>query len=166
MKRKIVILAAALLLCGCGNTSGKVTDSKPVENTSQTEQTSSHTAAEIFDMLSSSGKADVLDERADFGSDDFTSACPKLYGVAADSLTDGGIMFVSSGQQSDEVSILKGADISVLKDRAETRAKDFEGYAPEESEKAKNAEIFRCGDFAVMIISDNASELKKLITEY
>lgn len=160
--KKLIITAAALLLCGCSAASSDNSSNAG----SAAEENVSHTAAEIFDMLSQSGKADQLDERADFASEQFEGACEKLYGVSKDSLTDGGIMFAGSGQISDEVSILRGADTSVLKKRAETRAKDFEGYAPAESQKAADAVVFEYGDFSVLIIADNADELKQLITDF
>lgn len=160
--KKMIITAAAILLCGCSAAS----DGDTVPSSAVSEEKASHNAAEIFDMLQSSGKADQLDERADFSSDEFTNACEKLYGVPVESLTDGGIMFSASGQIADEISIIRGGDISLLEKRAEARTKDFEGYAPAESLKASNALVFEYGDYAVLIIADNADELKRLIEEF
>ena len=158
------LLAADLILMmsGCGSTPD---DSGNEHSSSEAnEQKEQLTAAAILDRVAASGKAERMTVRADLGSEDFNSVCEKLYGVKAESLTDGGIIFEESGQYADEVSVLKGADESVLKDRAAQRAQVYEGYAPAEAEKAQKAEVFTYEGFTILVISDNAADIKKDIT--
>ena len=165
MNRKTaILLAAALLLSGCGKAAGEEGSSAP-DSTQSTEQKKEYSAADILDRVSASGYADNMNVRAELGSEDFDGVCEKLYGVTPGSLTGGGIMFEETGQLADEVSVLKGAGEEVLRARAEQRAAVYEGYAPEEAEKARRAEVFTFEGFSVLVIADNASEIKKIITE-
>ncbi|MCD8094983.1 MAG: DUF4358 domain-containing protein [Ruminococcus sp.] len=140
----LIVLLTLLLLCGCGSYENLKTDVS---------------VAEIFDALEQSGLSEKLDERAELGDELFDEACEALYGVTADELTDGGIMYVSSGKSADEISIISGsADCEkLLNERAKQRESDFEGYAPEESQKATDAEAFECGGLYVLIIADEDS---------
>lgn len=164
MKKKLtLVIAAILLMSGCGaDTSDSGDDTL---SSQKTEQKTEVTAAEILDKLMASGKAEKMTARADFGSEDFNSMCDLMYGVTLDSLTDGGVIFEETGQSADEVSLLKGADESVLKSRAEQRAAVYDGYAPEEAEKARNALVFTYEGFSVLVIADNAAEIKDIITK-
>ena len=153
--------ALALSLCGCGRSSGGSADSS-----SASAEQAAMTAAELFDKVSGSGLCPELDERAELGSDVFANACEKLYSEPAESFSDGGIMFVSSGAKADEVSVLASdsADCKkLLEERKKRRYKDYEGYAPAELEKIENARIFSAGGLWVMVISDNAEDAEKLI---
>ncbi len=163
MKREIsVLLASLLLLSGCGNS---IVKSKSGESVTQcSEQKEELTAAAILDRVAASDKAEKMNVRAVYGSDEFDAACENLYGIGTDSITDGGVLFEETGQSADEVSVLKGSVESVLTSRAEQRAAVYDGYAPEEAEKARNAEVFTYEGFSVLIIADNAAEIKKIIT--
>ena len=174
LNRIAALLAAAALtisFCSCGkrsenkNMGGTVaaTSEAATDSVCEKEQT---TASEVLDKLSESGLCPELDERADYGSDVFTNACDKLYSEPAESFSDGGIMFVSSGAAADEISVLKSdsADCQkLLEDRKQRRYKDFEGYAPAELDKIDKARIFEAGGLWILIISDKAEDAEKLI---
>lgn len=149
-----------------------VTESSEAESAPESEADSSSeeeaqtlSASEVFDMLGKSGLCDELDTKELLGGETFGSVCGNLYGIEADELTEGGIMFVSSGMLADEVSVLGGKEglSAVLEERVKSRAKDFEGYAPEEQVKAEKAIVFEHKGLSVLVISDNADKIKKSI---
>ena len=53
--------------------------------------------------------------------------------------------------------------IKVLEARKNQRIKTYQGYAPKEADKIEKAVIFEYGGFAVMIISDNAEQLRSTL---
>lgn len=144
-----VAVSAVMLLTGCGSGAGK-------------NGSTSRTAAEILDTVSSEGLCPALDTRAELGSEGFDNACPKLFGIESTELTDGGIMYTASGQTADEIAALKGdGDMTqILTEHAKTRAASFKGYAPDEQQKAENALVFDCGGLTVMVIADNAEQIR------
>ncbi len=147
------------MLCGCGSND---------ENTSKGE-TSSLTASQVLDKLEQSGLTESLDARADYGDEVFNDNCYSLYGASIDELSDGGIMYVSSGKLSDEISIISSetADCEkLLTERAQSRANDFEGYVPDEMQKAEKALVFECGGFEILVISDSSDEIKSKIESF
>lgn len=158
----LLALAVAVSLCGCGSREGE----QGSEPSAQSAAEQLAAASELMDKLTQSGLCPELDERADIGSDEFATACDKLYGESADKFSDGGIMFVSSGATADELSVLKSdsADCAeLLEQRRQRRYKDFEGYAPAELDKIEKARIFTAGGLTVMVISDKAEEVERLL---
>ncbi len=157
VRTALLIAAAVLLLCSCGK--------KTEESSSQGSQ--SLTAAQIFDKAQQSSSADMLDSRLTLGDDTFDQSCEKLFGVSADKLADGGVMYISSGAAADEISVIKLSDGSsakqLLEQRRDDRRGDFEGYAPDELEKIDSALIFEYGGADIMIISDNAEQIADAI---
>ena len=156
----VTAAAIALALTACGKSS------KGSESASAPSAEVQMTASELLDKAEASGLCSKPDVRADLGSEVFDNACEKLYGEPAGSFTDGGIMFVGSGAEADEISVLAGKDTDcteLLTQRRDRRYKDFEGYAPDELEKIEQAEIFTVGDLTVLVISDSADEIKELL---
>jgi len=110
----------------------------------------------------------AFDETACFDDGIFRDNCKKLYGIDCSELADGGIMYVSDGGSADEISIIKMKEnqeraVQALEKRAEKRVRDFTGYKPDELAKIENAKIFGLNGFSVLIISDNADSLMKII---
>lgn len=162
LKRHIMsaMLCVSLLLSGCGG------DSSSEDKISASNTDNSVTAVQILDALEEKGYDSAMDARAVYGDESFNGACEKLYGVTADSLTDGGIIYDSTGSTADEVSLIKASDDSVdceelLNNRIQARIKDFEGYKPDELGKIESAEVFSCGDLWVLVISDDPEKIKQ-----
>lgn len=154
-------------MCGCAAQStadSGTNQSVPPDSAAQAQNQNAHTAKDIMDMLADSGLCGGMDARADFSDGTFEKVCENLYGVSADEVSDGGIMYSSVGTVADEVSILgKDGGEEILKTRAENRKADFEGYAPDESAKAENARIFTAGGLTFLVIADNAQEIEDKI---
>ena len=190
MSRSCIMLCAAAVFCGCGSSGtadAKQTTAAQISETgtaqtvdsasaavveettsaaeSVPEEETSLTAAEVFDTLRKSGLCDELDAVETLGGETFDGVCEKLYGIAPSELSEGGVMFVSSGTLADEVSVLGGKEglADLLKERGASRAKEFEGYAPEEHTKAEKAIVFEHKGLSVLVISDNADKIKKSI---
>ncbi|MBR4622135.1 MAG: DUF4358 domain-containing protein [Ruminococcus sp.] len=114
---------------------------------------------------------DALNASVVYGSELFEKNCKKLYACEAEELTDAMIAFNNGGGLADEVSIVFPADgdtekqIKMFEARKQIRYNDFNGYAPEELPKIEAAKTFTAGDAAVLVISDNADEIEKLIKE-
>ncbi len=153
--RLFAVLTAmtALMLCACSQ-----------KNTDNNSTVQSVGAEVILSRVSKSGQAEVLDEQLLKGESEFDENCEKLFGVTAQEISDGGIMFVSSGSGADEISVLKCENAEeLLERRRQQRYSDFEGYAPDELEKIENAVIFEYEGEYILIISDNAESLKNLV---
>lgn len=169
IKRAAAVLCAAAMLSACGGSDAPEThtgQTGTITTAAQTEAAeTSPTAAAIFEELNKSGLCAEMDSTVLLGTDTFSGACSKLYGIEPSELTDGGVMFVGAGTSADEVSVLAGGEGlgELLKKRAEIRAGDFAGYAPEEQKKAQNAIVFTHKGLAVLVISDSAEEIKKAI---
>ena len=110
-----------------------------------------------------------MDASTFYGEDSFTKNTEKLYGIEADKLSDGGILYSSDGNYADEISMLKMANGSSAKsqlaDRLNYRLNQYENYKPEETKKIQAAKIFQAGDYWVLVISDNADEISDEITD-
>lgn len=141
------------MLCACSQ--------KNTDNDSEVQNVG---AEVIFSKVSESGQAEVLDEQLLKGDSEFDENCEKLFGVDVREISDGGVMFVSSGSGADEISVLKCDNAKeLLEKRRQQRYSDFEGYAPDELEKIENAVIFEYKGEYILIISDNAESLKNLV---
>lgn len=126
---------------------------------------SGKTAKDILSAI----EGDHMDASTFYGEDSFTKNTEKLYGIEADKLSDGGILYSSDGNYADEISMLKMADGSSAKsqlaDRLSYRLNQYENYKPEETKKIQAAKIFQAGDYWVLVISDNADEISDEITD-
>ena len=87
-----------------------------------------------------------MDASTFYGEDSFTKNTEKLYGIEADKLSDGGILYSSDGNYADEISMLKMADGSSAKsqlaDRLSYRLNQYENYKPEQR-KYRRQRYFR-----------------------
>lgn len=152
-----------LSMTSCGADSG--TSSKAPESAVTSTADSDKNAKDILSAI----EDDNMDASAFYGEDSFTKNAEKLYGIEADKLSDGGIIYAADGGLADEVSMLKMADgssaKSQLSDRLSYRLNQFENYKPEETKKIQAAKIFQAGDYWVLVISDKADEISNEITD-
>lgn len=158
----LTAMVAVGMLSGCKNTDtseGLVAVSEVSQEDSRQSFTAKDILAQIDDPL--------LDGSAYFGDEIFEKNCEKLYGIPVSDIEDGGIIFASNGGNADEISMVKFKENDVgeriLKERLDSRATTFETYKPEEMTKIDSAEIFQAGDYWVLVISDNVSELTEEI---
>lgn len=160
MTKKIKRLLAAAAICfvitasGCGDDGAEKSDAADIS------------AAQMLDALGGKSYSETMDAKALYGEETFEESCEKLYGADAESFSDGGIMYASTGALADEISVIKAADGStdceqLLRGRIETRINDFEGYKPDELDKIKAAEVFNCGDLWILVISDDSAQIKQ-----
>ena len=82
-------------------------------------------------------------------------------------IDDGAVLQTSSGGTADEVSVLllkKSEDVSIakqkLEDRITERRNEFSGYKPEEVYKLDNARVVVQGNYAALIICDDADTIE------
>ena len=114
---------------------------------------------------------EILNGSAVYGSHLFEHNCKKLYLCEQSDLLDGFIVYNDSGGKADEISVIKRADgdtdkaVRILGNRKDLRYSDFKGYVPEELPKIEAGRAFSVGEWAVLIISDKADELEKIIRE-
>lgn len=158
----VTVFAVIFLLsaASCGNRQGSAAaDSKNISVTGLLET-----------IMQNTGE-NTLDAKAFLGDKLFDDNCKKLYDIEVSQLSDGGILYAENSGSADEVTVLRGKDISIdrlsekLEQRVRRRIKDFTGYSPQEAEKLEKSSVFTCGDFAVLVISDNAEMLVKQIRE-
>lgn len=169
-------VSAALLLAGCGSGG----ESSPREDMSSAASVRSEAGESVQERTVSLGElcAEITasDEKtftgsARMGESPFDSNCKKLYRCELSELTDGLIVYNSSGGLADEVSVIRRGDGDTaaaekqLSERRDVRYNDFEGYAPDELPKIKNGLIFSEGGYSVLIISKNAAGLEKTVRE-
>lgn len=157
MKRFVAMLlavACVLSLCACGN--GKTADVSAKDLIAATMNSVKPEAA------------DVIESSAD---ESFANKFYFYYGIETDKVRDYAIAY-SSSARSDEISVLvaaSGTDTKTLTDALETRRtqqqQTFALYSPESVEMLKNAEIFAEGDYAVMIVAENAADIKAKLIE-
>lgn len=135
------------------------------------DKTASYSAEGLLDEVLKNIPEDNLDTvtaKGDGSSGGFDAYCEKLYYTGSENISDGVIAYASSGGLADEISVLKPSDgcssdelLALLQSRVQRRYEDFEGYKPDELDKIESAETFECGDFVVLIISDDAVRLKE-----
>ncbi len=158
MKKFVAMLLAAacvLSLCACGSD----------------KTTADVSAKDLIAATMNSVKpeaADVIESSAD---ESFANKFYFYYGIETDKVRDYAIAY-SSSARSDEISVLvaaDGTDTKTLTDALETRRtqqeQTFALYSPESVEMLKNAEIFAEGDYAVMIVAENAADIKAKLLE-
>lgn len=157
-------LAMTLALTSCG-----------AEDSSEEDSAAKNSAVSVGDSESGKSAEDILSKISDDKLDasaylggQLDKYCKQLYGIEADVLSDGGIIYSSEGS-ADEISMLKFKDNSsaenLYKARLESRKTQFDNYKPEESSKIENALVYKQGDYWVLIISDHADKLKSTIAE-
>ena len=156
------------MMAGCSSdtsNSSSVEKSSSAVSQSESENNDSTDAKEILSQISD----DKLDGSAFYGDDTFSSNCKKLYGAEESKFSGGGIIYASSGGYADEVSMLKTSDGTsaekYLKARLDSRTTTFKNYKPEEVKKLESAEIFQCGDWWVLVISDNHEKISEQIKD-
>ncbi|MCR5636600.1 MAG: DUF4358 domain-containing protein [Clostridiales bacterium] len=99
----------------------------------------------------------------------------ELFAYACDidySLVRSYFLSYSTLGNADEIAVaqLESEDSAKLAQKAfqkhlESRKKLFRQYAPEQLKRTDNAKIFASGNYAVLIIADNAEEIKKVFEE-
>ena len=82
-------------------------------------------------------------------------------------IDDGAVLQTAGGGVADEVSVLhlkKSEDVSIakkkLEDRVTERRNQFNGYKPEEVYKLDNARVVVQGNYAALIVSDDADTIE------
>ena len=158
MKKVIsILLAAACLisLCACGDSVKKI------------EVSAKDLTAAAIQAVGLDG-ADLLSAAGD---ESFESRFYYYYGITTDQVRDYAIAY-SSVSRPEEISVLvaaDGVDVSVLTDALDARRKmqpsSFALHSPESVEMLENAIIFTEGDCAVLIVAENAEELRDKIKE-
>ena len=99
----------------------------------------------------------------------------ELFGYACDidySLVKDYFMSYSTLGNADEivVALLESEDSAKLAEKSlqkhlDSRKKLFRQYAPDELKRTDNAKVFAVGNYAVLIIADNADEIQKVFEE-
>lgn len=111
----------------------------------------------------------VMDTVVSYGEDKYNRNFEYLYQIEQDLAADGCIAYAGTGMKADEISIIKPADGKAgrvrraLNKRIERREDDFRAYVPEEADKISQAHVFDAGDYIVLVISENPSEMEELI---
>ena len=175
----LVLSALMLAACGKSESSSGTSSPEPASAAESAPQSSEATASQPAPAPSLSGlaaevkatDAKTFTGSVSFGDPLFDKNCKKLYRCELSELTDGFIVFNENGGLSDEVSIIRRADGDTAKaeqqltERRQIRYDDFEGYVPEELPKIEAGRVFTVGGYTVLIISNNADALEKLVRE-
>lgn len=165
----VLASVTAISIVGCGADSSSTS-----QNTSEAQSSESESVISAEEMLKAAldkvpdNNLDTTTVKGDTSDYGFDSFCKKLYsGTMPEDLDDGLISYSSTGGYADEISILKpkNADdksklLSILKERINVRRHDFEGYKPEELTKIDNAQVFEQDGACILIIAENAAEIK------
>lgn len=169
IKKILPLMCSASLLFAMTGCSDKAESSSSSKDNGNQSEASSVTAQEILTDVKDKFGGDKIDSAAFFTDDLFKKNCKKLYATEYEKLSDGGIIYAGSGGWADEVSLIKPADgdydraVNALEARRDMRITDFTGYKPDEISKIESCEIFVSGDYAVLIISDDASDIAQEI---
>ncbi len=184
-KRFTAALSAAVMLlslaaCADGSQKddsekdGKTADAQTSAQADVSADASDNTASEksakdILEQLRKDISEENLDGSAYFGEDVFENNCRKLYGMDIEEFSDGGILYNDGGGMADEISLIRSGSgnadkfSQALEERKQMRLDLFQGYAPEEVYKIENALIFTKGDWAALIISDDADSIEEYL---
>ena len=164
MTRKIILsilAAASLMLCGCST--DKQTQSHEPDNVQITQESKAADAREVLESINN----ELLDGKMYKGDKLFDDNTEKFYGVTADKVTEGGMLYNTAGSSADEVDIVKFSDDvdgkAVLEKRLSDRRATFDSYKPEDMPKFDKAEVFEAGGYDVLIISEDAQSLAEQI---
>lgn len=157
----ITSVMTLMTLSGCDQGSDKPENQKE-SSISQKQELS---AKDILERIDDQN----LIDSAFYGDETFDNNAEKLYGISVDKISDGGIIYAGDGGIADEVSILKLSDgesaEQIFSDRMDFRLNQFETYKPEETQKINAAQIFKSGDYWVLVISDNADKISETIKD-
>ena len=184
MKVKYIALLAALLMSGCGaegsssvsevssaaETTAAAASEAAAESVSDSQPEAASALGELCEKLKAADSS-VLTGSAAYGERLFEKNCKKLYLCEQSDLTDGLIVYNNGGGKADEISVIKPADgntdtaVKVLNDRKELRYNDFKGYVPAELPKIEAGRVFTVNGWCVLVISDSADSLEKLVRE-
>lgn len=148
----LLVTALAMgMLTGCGGTS----DPGQVK------------CVDIVKACKEAASEGTLDEWYSYGEELYDDSFDSLYGVQFDMIDDGAVLQTSSGGTADEVSVLhlkKSEDVSIakqkLEDRITERRNEFSGYKPEEVYKLDNARVVVQGNYAALIVCDDADTIE------
>lgn len=91
-----VLTTLSMTSCGADNTISSEASESAVTSTAD----SGKTAKDILSAI----EGDHMDASTFYGEDSFTKNAEKLYGIEADKLSDGGILYSSDGNYADEIS--------------------------------------------------------------
>ena len=181
MKVRYIALLSALMLSGCGADGSSAGDAASSAGTAEVRTASAESTADsetaegtalsaLCEELKAADSA-MLTGSAVYGESLFEKNCKKLYLCEQSDLADGLIVYNNGGGRADEISVIKRADgdseraVKVLNDRKELRYNDFKGYVPEELPKIEAGRVFTVNGYCVLIISDSADSLEKLVRD-
>ena len=149
----ILIVAMALTLCGCGQ---EQKTNEVVNNTS---------CKEIMEEVLDKVEGMKTDSTLFYDDGQYEEYFEFLYDTSYDRAADGAYAYASASY-ADEISIIladEEKDVDVIKghleERIERRARDFEGYEPDEADKVYNAVIDTNGLYVIMVIADDAENI-------
>lgn len=107
-----------------------------------------------------------------YGDKQFADNFDYLYGIPAEYVSDGFILYAASGGTADEVSLLQPADAgkgsyitSALQSRIAKRQQDFNGYNDREVQKLDDAVVTPIGSRIALIVSDNPDAVAKTLRQ-
>ena len=168
----LTVLTAAVMAAGCGSgdESGRGLSSAAESAVSEGSADCAAAIAELRDELTAADSQNLTGS-ALLGEDIFNSSCLRLYRFGYDELEQGMILFNEEGRLADEISIIRRRDgdtakaEQALRERKMQRYSDFDGYVPEELPKIESGRVFTVNGCCVLMISDNADRLEKLIRD-
>lgn len=139
----IAVVAVAMLLTACGNPQKDIDAEKA--------------AAEIVAAISFEDKLELID-------DDIAEA---VYGFDDENVEESAT-YIGSGATAEEVTVvefekLTDADKALFEKRIQAQIKSYETYIPAEIERLKNAVVIYSGNVAVLCVSADSNEAKKVI---
>lgn len=170
-----IVLLSILLLTGCGTTPQPETESgSQTETGTQTESNSGAetSAVSMYDLRTAMEGADTslpamlnassVEEDAE---SNFKNISEKLEYEKIDSYF---ISYSEDGEYADEIVVIAMKDradveeaLDCLKQHRDNRYKLYEQYQPREVKRVEDGLIFSQEQYAVLIISDNSSAVKK-----
>ena len=107
-----------------------------------------------------------------YGDEQFADNFDYLYGIPAEYVSDGFILYAASGGTADEVSLLQPADAgkgsyitNALQSRIAKRQQDFNGYNDKEVQKLDHAAVAPIGNRIALIVSDNPDAIAKTLRQ-
>ena len=158
MKSKIICLiaVAAMFICGCGAAATSATVS-------------------MYDLFKEMLAADSsLPDMTTVSSNDDAAESNFSYLSDLDySKVDSYFLSYSSEGKADEIAVIAVKDTndvneakSTLEAQVDSRKKLYETYDTDQVERVNKAVVFTSGQYAVLIISDNSSEVKSAFEKF
>ena len=153
-KTSIFICIIILLLPGCANKNNASVDINDLRDA-------------MLESFGDTADMTTVDSGFENAEELFAYACDIDY-----SLVKNYFLSYSTLGNADEIAVaqLESEDSAKLAEKAfqehlKSRKKLFRQYAPEQLKRTDNAKIFASGNYAVLIIADNADEIKKVFEE-